>query len=94
MIYTSKKLEQMCKIIESFPKEEHIEILKIIHLNNNLSLSENNNGTFIHMEDLNDTTLNLIQDRINYFLKQQTDFDLIENEKNALKNNINITCSN
>ena len=49
MTYTSKKLEQMCKIIESFPKEEHIEILKIIHLNNNLSLSENNNGTFIHM---------------------------------------------
>ena len=94
MTYTSKKLEQMCKTIESFPKEEHIEILKIIHMNNNLSLSENNNGTFIHMEDLNDTTLNLIQDRINYFLKQQTDFDLIENEKNALKNNINITCNN
>lgn len=94
MTYTSKKLEQMCKIIESFPKEEHIEILKIIHLNNNLSLSENNNGTFIHMEDLNENTLSLIQDRINYFLKQQTDFDLIENEKNALKNNINITCSN
>jgi hypothetical protein len=94
MTYTPKKLEQMCKTIESFPKEEHIEILKIIHMNNNLSLSENNNGTFIHMEDLNDTTLNLIQDRINYFLKQQTDFDLIENEKNALKNNINITCNN
>ena len=46
------------------------------------------------MEDLNDNTLTLIQDRINYFLKQQTDFDLIENEKNALKNNINITCNN
>jgi hypothetical protein len=94
MIYTSKKLEQMCKTIESFPKEEHIEMLKIIHLNNNLSLSENNNGTFIHMEDLNEDTLNLIQERINYFLKQQNDFDLIENEKNALKNNINITCNN
>ena len=94
MIYTSKKLEQMCKIIESFPKEEHIEILKIIHLNNNLSLSENNNGTFIHMEDLNDNTLNIINERINYFLKQQNDFDVIENEKNILKSNINITCNN
>ena len=94
MTYTSKKLEQMCKTIESFPKEEHIEILKIIHLNNNLSLSENNNGTFIHMEDLNDTTLNLIQERITYFLKQQNDFDVIENEKNILKNNIKITCNN
>jgi hypothetical protein len=94
MTYTSKKLEQMCKIIESFPKDEHIEILKIIHTNNNLSLSENNNGTFIHMEDLNDTTLNLIQERITYFLKQQNDFDVIENEKNILKNNIKITCNN
>jgi hypothetical protein len=94
MTYTSKKLEQMCKIIESFPKEEHIEILKIINMNNNLSLSENNNGTFIHMEDLNETTLNLIQERITYFLKQQNDFDVIENEKNVLKNNIKITCNN
>jgi hypothetical protein len=63
-------------------------------MNNNLSLSENNNGTFIHMEDLPENTLNLIQERITYFLKQQNDFDVIENEKNALKNNINITCSN
>ena len=94
MIYTSKKLEQMCKIIESFPKEEHIEILKIINSNNNLTLSENNNGTFIHMEDLNDTILNLIQERITYFLKQQNDFDVIENEKNILKSNINIMCNN
>ena len=94
MLYTSKKLEQMCKIIDSFPKEEHIEILKIINSNNNLTLSENNNGTFIHMEDLPDNTLNLIQERITYFLKQQNDFDLIENEKNVLKNNININHNN
>jgi hypothetical protein len=39
-------------------------------------------------------TLNLIEDRIIYFLKQQNDFDVIENEKNILKNNINITCNN
>jgi hypothetical protein len=94
MVYTTKKLEQMCKIIESFPKEEHIEILKIINSNNNLTLSENNNGTFIHMEDLNDNILNLIQERITYFLKQQNDFDVIENEKNILKSNINIMCNN
>ena len=94
MVYTSKKLEQMCKIIDSFPKEEHIEILKIINMNNNLSLSENNNGTFIHMEDLPENTLNLIQERITYFTKQQNDFDVIENEKNVLKNNINITHNN
>ena len=93
MVYTTKKLEQMCKTIESFPKEQHIEILKIIHSNNNLTLSENNNGTFIHMEDLNDNTLNLMEERIIYFLKQQNYFDVIENEKNILKNNINITCN-
>ena len=94
MVYTTKKLEQMCKTIDSFPKEEHIEILKIINSNNNLTLSENNNGTFIHMEDLNDNTLTLIEDRITYFLKQQNDFDVIENEKNILKSNINIISNN
>jgi hypothetical protein len=90
MTYTAKQLEQMCKIIDGFSKEEHIEILKIIHMNDNSTLSENNNGTFIRMEDLTLNTIELIDARIEYVLKQHNEIDIVEKEKDKLKTNINI----
>jgi hypothetical protein len=92
MAYTTKQLEQMCKIIEGFSKEDHIEILKIINANDNSALSENNNGTFIRMEDLTTKTISLIDSRIEYVLKQHNEIDIIEKEKDKLKTNINIIC--
>jgi hypothetical protein len=92
MTYSTKQLENMCKIIEGFSKEEHIEILKIINANDNSTLSENNNGTFVRMEDLTPNTIQLIDSRIEYVLKQHNEIDVIEKEKDKLKTNINITC--
>ncbi len=92
MTYTTKQIENMCKIIEGFSKEEHIEILKIINTNDNSTLSENNNGTFVRMEDLTQHTIELIDARIEYVLKQHNEIDIIEKEKDKLKTNINITC--
>jgi hypothetical protein len=92
MTYTTKQLENMCKIIEGFSKEDHIEILKIINANDNSTLSENNNGTFVRMEDLTQNTIQLIDARIEYVLKQHNEIDIIEKEKDKLKTNINITC--
>jgi hypothetical protein len=87
---SSKELERMCEIIESFSKEEHIKILKIINeSNNNNSISENNNGTFIHMEDLNDDTIEQIQKYIDYVLLKEGNIKEIEDTKDKLKNDIN-----
>ena len=92
MSYTSKDLENMCKIIETFSKEENIKILEIIKLNDNTSLSENNNGTFIHMEDLSVNTLNQIKTYMDYVLKKEGDINSIEQTKDKMKNNINNKC--
>jgi len=89
MAYTSKDLENMCKIIETFSKEENIKILEIIKLNDNTSLSENNNGTFIHMEDLSVNTLNQIKSYMDYVLKKEGDINEVELTKDKMKNNIN-----
>jgi len=92
MSYTSKDLENMCKIIETFSKEENIKILEIIKLNDNTSLSENNNGTFIHMEDLSINTLNQIKTYMDYVLKKEGEINIVEQTKDKMKNNINNKC--
>ena len=89
MDFNTKKLENMCKLIESFSKEEHIKILEIIRHRETSNVSENNNGTFIHMEDLSNGTLIEIENHINYVLKKEKDLNTIEHTKDILKNNIN-----
>jgi hypothetical protein len=90
-MYSFKELEKMCEIIETFSKEDHIKILKIIHDSKNQnSISENNNGTFIHMEDLDDNTIELIQNHINYVLLKEDTIKEIEDTKDKLKNDIKL----
>jgi hypothetical protein len=93
MAYSSKELENMCKIIETFSKEENVKILEIIKLNDNTTLSENNNGTFIHMEDLSINTLNQIKTYMDYVLKKEGEINVVEQTKDKMKNNINNKCN-
>ena len=44
------------------------------------------------MEDLTLKTIQLIDARIEYVLKQHNEIDVVEKEKDKLKTNINITC--
>lgn len=86
----NKELTLLCKTIENFSKEDQIEILKIIsHVNVQL-ISENNNGSFINMNDLNDDTLLKINNYVDYVLKKNNEINNIENEKDILKSNINV----
>ena len=86
----NKELSVLCKTIEYFSKEDQIEILKIIsNVNVNL-ISENNNGSFINMNDLNEDTLLKINGYVEYVLKKNNEINNIENEKDILKNNINV----
>ena len=89
MTYNSKDLENMCKIIETFSKEENLKILEIIKKKDTCNLSENNNGTFVHMKDLTEDTLQEIDNYIHYILKTEGDISIIENTKETLKNNLN-----
>jgi Zn-finger protein len=85
----TKDLEKMCRTIDTFTKEEHINILKIIIEKDSTRVSENNNGTFIHMEDLSDEILNNIQKYIDYVLLKEGDIQKIEDKKEKIKNDIN-----
>jgi len=72
---------QLCKIIEGFNKEDQIEILKIINNDNSNVISENNNGSFVNMEDLSNKTINDINYYVEYVLKKNIDIQTIEHKK-------------
>jgi hypothetical protein len=87
-IKNNMNIEQLCKTIETFNKDEQVEILKIIINKNNIT-SENSNGTFINMEDLKEDTIKELNLYVDYVLKKNLDIYVIENKKHTLKNNIN-----
>jgi len=83
------KLEKMVHQIDKFSKEDHIKILEIILEYDKSVVSENNNGCFIHMEDLPDTIIDKIETYMNYVILKESEINKIEDTKDKLKNNIN-----
>ena len=84
------KLEKMVSHIDNFQKEDHIKILEIIANYDRTIVSENSNGSFIHMEDLPEEVIDKIDHYIEYVLLKENDFNEVETTKDKLKNNINI----
>jgi hypothetical protein len=84
-MYSEKQLEKMCRVIEDFSREEHVKILSIIHETDDAQLSENNNGTFIHMESLSTQTLDNIQRYIDYVILKEKEIQSVEDFKDKLK---------
>jgi hypothetical protein len=82
-------LDKMTRIIESFSKEEHIHLLNIIIQKDSASVSENSNGTFVQMDELNQETIEQMKKYIDYVLLKECDIKMIEETKERLKNNIN-----
>jgi hypothetical protein len=85
----TQDLDKMTRIIESFSKEEHIQVLKIIMEKDIESVSENSNGTFVQMDELTQETLEKMNKYIDYVLLKECDIKAIEETKERLKNNIN-----
>jgi hypothetical protein len=83
------KLDKMVAQIDKFSKEDHIKILEIVMNYDKSIVSENNNGCFIHMEDLPDDIIEKIEHYINYVLLKESEINQIEDTKDKLKNDIN-----
>lgn len=80
-----KNLERLTNEIECLSKNHHIEIAKILKTNN-VKLSENNNGIFVNLNNLNNSTITEIKTYIS-FLKQQNNYvNIDEDIKTKLEN--------
>ena len=71
--------------IEKLDKIHQTKILEIL-INNNIKYSENRNGIFLNMENLNKKTIREIEKNLEYFQKQEKTLTDIETIKDELNN--------
>ena len=76
----------MKKKIELLNKTRQIEILKLF-LKHNISVTENNNGSFVNMTYLNDKCLEEINQYLKYIEDQDITLNTIETVKEEIENN-------
>lgn len=84
-----KQLESINAKIEKLNKKQHIEILRIITKYDKVNVSENKNGIFINMNEINDEIINKIVEYLNYIETKEKELLNIENEKNKIAETMN-----
>ena len=80
------KLQNIKEIIENMSKCYQIEILQLLTDEDSVSISENNNGTFINLSNLDISIIDKLDIYIEYVNKQQDNLLHIEEEKANIKN--------
>lgn len=73
------------QFIESLSKNHQIEILRIL-VKNKCSTSENQNGTFVNLNELDENTLSEMSQYLDYIKFQDESLKEIENKKEHLLN--------
>ena len=71
--------------IENLEKHQHLHIVEIIQ-KNDIDFTENRNGIFLNMKDLNKKTIKEITEYLKYIEIQQKQLDTDENIKKTYAN--------
>lgn len=81
-----EELNSMREKIESLPKFNQVEILRILSKDKNVTLNENKYGTFINLTDLSSEIINNLKSYINYVNTQEYNLNELERQKEEFKN--------
>jgi hypothetical protein len=82
-----KNLNNIRESIESMPKFNQVEVLRILSKNSDITLNENKYGTHINLTDLSTDTLENLKIYINYVTTQEMNLNKLEKQKEDYKNN-------
>uniref|UniRef100_A0A6C0BC05 NET domain-containing protein n=1 Tax=viral metagenome TaxID=1070528 RepID=A0A6C0BC05_9ZZZZ len=86
MEVTTENLNAIRGKIESMPKFNHVEILKILKKYNSVTLNENKYGTHVNLTDIDPTILEELYTYINYVGTQENALNEMEKQKEQFKN--------
>ena len=78
------KLQDIKDKIENMNNSYQIEILKLL-IKEKAIISENNNGTFLNLTELDINIINKLEEYINFVYKQQNQLETIELKKDVIK---------
>ena len=85
----TRDLTYLVKQIENFGKSEHIQILSILQ-RHNVEITENNNGCFVDMTEIDSNVLKEIKKFLDYVQLKKNELNEFESEKEILKNQIKV----
>jgi hypothetical protein len=83
---TSESLTLIKDRIEKMPKNNQIEILKILKQNQAIKLNENKSGVFINISFLPKETIEELAKYVKYVCDQESVINEIESQKQEFKN--------
>jgi hypothetical protein len=78
-------LRELKEEIENMSKYHQVEVLRLLNKNINVTLNENQNGTFINLTSCSDDIISSLRDYCGYVKEQQKTLSSIENEKHRLE---------
>ena len=76
-------LKQMKERVEALNQHHQIQILKIM-TQCNVGMTENKNGSFVNLTNVDDAVISKIIDYLSYVDEQETQLKEIENQKTEL----------
>ena len=85
-IMETEELNRIKTKIENMEKKNHLQILQLLKNYNNITLNENNNGTFINMNELDKNIILELEKYIKYIDIQKQFLDKDEKVKDNLEN--------
>jgi|UniRef100_A0A6C0HQZ7 hypothetical protein len=80
------ELEIIRQKIESLPKFNQVEILRILSKDSSVTLNENKYGTFINLTELPHSIVENLKNYINYVNTQEYHLNYLEKQKEEFKN--------
>ena len=83
---TNDSLSLMKDKIERMPKNNQIEVLKILKKYQGIKLNENKSGVFVNLSFLSKEILEEIEKYVNYVNDQEMVINTIETQKQEFKN--------
>ena len=81
---STERLENIKEKIENMNISYQIEILKLL-VQEKAIISENNNGTFLNLTEVDIGIINKLDEYINFVYKQQNQLETIEIKKDNIK---------
>ena len=81
-----EELNSIREKIESMPKFNQIEVLRILSKYNKITLNENKYGVLVNMTDFEDEVIDKLKNYISYVNTQESNLNEIEVQKENFKN--------
>lgn len=80
-----EQLERIKLQIEKMSSPQQLEILKILHENENVKINENKSGVYVNLSFLPNNVVVQMQEYLKYVNDQENSLNVIENRKESVK---------